>query len=132
MCSKHTFTSKLKTEVTTSDKCPCCKTDKDKDKILHLYICSHREIKFNITVSINTMFGALSKLKTPMDIWITLRAGMGTVINHDCICPQLSGDRRVVTNTTYGKQERIGWKNILKGWVMVKWGSPDGPWDFCH
>ena len=76
---KEKFTSKPSTTPTVSNKCPCCKTAIK--NTLHLYSCSHKQVKTSLKASLETLFQSLNKLQIPLPVWLTIRAGIATVSN---------------------------------------------------
>jgi hypothetical protein len=118
---KRRFTEKSKISVTTSDKCPCCKNETE--NTMHLFRCTHGEIKKAITSSIDTLFTSLQKVKLPMDMWLTIRAGMGTFLGREhYTLPTTTGNRHYALQQAYDDQTTIGWGNFFKGRIADSWG----------
>ena len=118
---KHLFSKKSKTLVTDSDKCPCCKNEAE--NTMHLFNCKNGSIQSAITTSIETLFKSLQRVKIPLDMWLTIRAGMGTFLGRETYeMPTTTGNRHYALQQAYDDQTTIGWGNFLKGRIADSWG----------
>ena len=118
---KHLFSKKSKTLVTDSDKCPCCKNEAE--DTMHLFNCKNGSIQSAITSSIETLFKSLQRVKIPLDMWLTIRAGMGTFLGRETYeMPTTTGNRHYALQQAYDDQTTIGWGNFLKGRIADSWG----------
>ena len=115
------FTEKSKTSITASDKCLCCKNETE--NIMHLFWWIHEEIWKAITSLIEKLFTSLQKTKIPLDMWLTIRAGMGTFLGReDYEMPTTTGDCHHALQQAYDDQTTIGWGNFCKGRIADSWG----------
>ena len=73
---KEKITSKSSTAPTISKKCPCCKTAIE--TTLHLYSCSHKQVKASLKVLLETLFQTLQKNQITLPVWLTIRVGIAT------------------------------------------------------
>ena len=90
---------------------------------MHLFRCTHEEIQKAITSSIEKLFTSLQKTKTSLDMWLTIRAGMGTFLGHDDYeMPSTTGDCHHALQQAYDDQTTIGWGNFFKGRIADSWG----------
>ena len=119
--SNKTVYRQIKTAVTTSDKCPCCKNETE--NTMHLFRCSHEEIQKATTSSIEKLFTSLQKTRIPLDMWLTLRAGMGTFLGRNYEMPTTTGVLHLALQQAYDDQTTIGGGNFLKGRIADSWGN---------
>ena len=56
-----------------------------------------------------------------MDMWLTLRAGMGTFLGRDYGMPTTTGVHHLALQQAYDDQTTIGWGNFFKGRIADSW-----------
>ena len=104
---KHLFSKKSKTVVTDPDKCPCCKNEVE--NTMHLFTCKNENIQSAITSSIETLFTSLQRVKIPLDMWLTIRAGLGNFLGRGThAMPTTTGNHHYALQQAYDNQTTIG------------------------
>ena len=105
---KKMFTENQRTMSLHQKKCPFCKSDTE-TTTHNLFTWTHEEIQISITSSIKTLFTSLQQVKIPLDMWLTILAGVGSFLGREVYIPISTERHQLALQHAYDDQTSIEW-----------------------
>ena len=89
---------------------------------MHLHLCPHPTLRKILLHELEVLEATLRKEDVPSDVWLLLKAGILAHVGERYQFPRkFQGGRVNALAVAFDNQTEIGWNNLLKGRIAVKW-----------